>query len=563
MPPASPRRRCCAKGRPGRPSRSPTRLPSAAIPERLQRGQLDARVAPLLLTKALALWQLRDREGLGRLSADCWLLWNRKVAVLTPTLTTNAMVLLLDHREAEAERDLAAASEQLSKASPPADGDDPLAVLAGLRLQVLASRGAPAADSLAVLDQWQKAPGRERHLEPLLARARFHLQSGDANAALTTLAAARQRAPRDESVLHLLAEAGAAAGAAAFQDGEGLLHQCLRRQILQPDVADPTGYLLCAEAALREADKEATPPQLRAGLAAIAQRCAQKAVERSAWARWPRLLLARAALATGQPATAVAELDALSVSAPDDAEVQQLRVRARSEAGVDVTPALAAGMRSGSFSVDVQKALLRQALPHADRQSLRALVAAVTPTPDDVELLALLATAEATIGDGQAAAATLERGRPLLPAAPSEALQEDWCAAAAAILASRLMAADRCRHARTRAAAVAARCHPCRRQGRRGLAARRARFRPARQHPGGLAAGQRRARAARRRGAARRRRPVRRQAGAAAGAAGPGPAPADGGAVVRRRRQRRRAAGAAVAAAGTARQGRGRDGPAG
>lgn len=424
-------------------------LPSASIPGRLQRGELTDKLAPLLLTKALALWQLQDRKGLGRLSSDCWQLWQNKVLLQTATQTANGLVLLYDGKIAEAERDLGSACEQLARSSAATADDDPLAVLAALRLDIQRRLGAEARDGLAVLDQWQQA--RPDSIEPLLARARFHLQTGAANAALTTLAEARQRDPRDETVLRLLAEANAEAGADNGQGGDELLQQCLRLSTLLPDVAEPTGYLLCAEAALRQADRDAAPPALRQTAAMVARRCADKAIDRFPWSRWPRLLLARAELRLGRSATAVEILDALAAARPDDAAVQQLRLHARSVAGVDATPALAAAMQRGEFAPGVQKALLREALPNADRQSLRQLIAAVDANTQDPELLALLATAQAGIGDGDAAAATLQRGRKLLPdqpdpqlpgtQLPDTRLQEEWCAAAAAVLATRLQTA--------------------------------------------------------------------------------------------------------------------------
>ena len=417
-------------------------LPPGALPSRLEDALLGNGVAPLLLTKALALWRLGDRKGLGRLQSECWQLWNEKLDVLAAAQCCNAFVALLDHKDDVARKELAYVCSSLCKQPPPAEDDDPLQLLTELRLGVLARLGAPAAESLAAIDQWQQAPGRSRDLAPRVARARLHLAAGRANAAVTAVSEAMQLAPRDETLLNLQAEASAAAGAATGQDGPGLLQQCLRRRLSLPTVTEPVGYLLCAEAALHAATAPGATPALQKGAAAVAMSCAQKAVELFPLARRPRLLLARTALQLERPDLATAELDQLAARSDVDAEVQRLRVEARAAAGLDTLAVLGEAMRHGADGPVVRTELLRAALFAADPANLERLCRGSGEAATNPRLLVALAAAEARLGHGAAAARALAQARSSWPTDAEPTLAREWSAAAAAVLAAELPASD-------------------------------------------------------------------------------------------------------------------------
>ncbi len=368
-------------------------LPREDAIARVERGELDARVTDVLVAEAQALAQLRDGAGLLTLALKAADLQKAGLQVGAGVHWAGVHRALLTNNATEAEAHLVALGQIHGRLPPPLRGPDPLASVVALRLPLLAARAAPDSEVLALLDTWARAPGRTDSLEPLLARARYQIARGQGSAALGTVGEALRRAPQDEAVLALLAQAAAACYQPSGQDGPGLLDQCRRRKVTVPDVPHPVCYLLAAEAALR------------AGIPPIARDCARRGIDKFSWSRWPRQLEARALLLLGEPAAAASTLEQTLALFPDDGTSLELLLQARERTGQSFGPLLFDVARTCDPDPYLAEALLRAALLGDDADAALALARGANRLPEPTPSLRILqAWAFALGGDGAAAA---------------------------------------------------------------------------------------------------------------------------------------------------------------
>ncbi|MBL8737189.1 MAG: hypothetical protein JNL12_12225 [Planctomycetes bacterium] len=219
-----------------------------------------------------------------------------------------------------------------------------------LTLRTAAKGDFPA--GYAILEDWSRA--RPDALAPQLARAR-HLAADDRLVpALSVLDQARVLAADDSDWIDLRVTIARQ----RFQEGDGsgaaLLAQCQRRSTLVPEVADPVGYLLCAEAAT----------ELQVWPVAIASsRQAVDAMPRSAEARAVEI---RAHLGAGRMADAARLARRLLEQLPPTQAAVELVLATHRKANVSCTDLLHTMMASVPPNEALQAELLRTALAAAD-----------------------------------------------------------------------------------------------------------------------------------------------------------------------------------------------------
>lgn len=399
-------------------------LPSKSIPERLKQGQIeaDAGLGDLLLARCVAAWRLGDRQALDRLATDIRTL---STAEIKFPLVSSLMYGVLAAKRGEwknADGSLRGTNYLLQRTAVAVEQQDLMPELVALRVKCLRELGNMDNEILAVLADWAKV--RPSDPRPLLAHAQFQLDRGQPAAALVALEEAARFAPNDPEVFTMRLRASTLVTSDSSQDGEGLYLQCLRRRALFPEVQNPLGYLLCAEAALRH------------GAAAIARECATYAIDKFPSAREPRLLKARAEMigtrpADRNPAEAARILLQLLDEYPHDEAISLLAVEAHRQANLPLGGLLARAMSNCAPSPTLTAELLRSAL--ADGRS-DAVSFVPTPLPTgNAELTILAAHALAKAGRGKEAEpllASLATGAADLPLAQrgelASALVANW-----------------------------------------------------------------------------------------------------------------------------------------
>lgn len=204
----------------------------------------------------------------------------------------------------------------------------------------------------AILEDWSKT--RPDSLAPQLARAR-HLAANDRLVpALSVIDQARVLAADDPDWIDLRV----AIARQRFQDGDGsgaaLLAQCQRRSTLVPEVVDPVGYLLCAEAA--------TALQIWP----VAITSARAAVDAMPMAATAREVEIRAHLGAGRTVDAARLARRLVEQLPPNPSAVALLLTTHRAAKLSCTDLFPKLMASSAPDEQLQAELLRLALGAAD-----------------------------------------------------------------------------------------------------------------------------------------------------------------------------------------------------
>ncbi|MBX3465209.1 MAG: hypothetical protein KF830_18735, partial [Planctomycetes bacterium] len=347
-------------------------LPSGLLQPRLDAGTLGDAAPDLLLARGLAAWRLGDAQALRRTVADLAVLWRAGVRQPLAQHTIAGLAHAVNYRangnELEArngENNLRLVATLLLRQGPREDWPNLLDIVMPVRLEMLAAQADGEAERLAVFQEWLKA--RPEALAPRLSFARHLLAQRKLPAAAAVLEEAALRHGADEALFDLRVELARAEGERDGQDGAALLAQCVRRQTATPNVAQPIGYLLCAEAALA------------AKVFGVARESAMLGARAFPQQRRPRLLAIEAALGARQATLAAEQVQGLLPLFPVDAATAQLALRAYREAGLPATSLLATVWPACPPGPDVRTELLRAAL--ADDPA--AALAFALPVPAD------------------------------------------------------------------------------------------------------------------------------------------------------------------------------------
>lgn len=387
----------------------------------LTSGQLD-----LMTARAYAAFVAGDRVAGERQWRDAGQLW--PVYKVAPVLLPVAAGLFEAKTEAwkYAENSLKFAAALLAQQPVAIDRLDMLPTIAGLHLQALAHRNAPEADRQAVLRDWQRArPGTK---QPLLAAAELQRTIGRPRAAAVALQAALALDPKDDQAFAAYVAAMRDHARTTGPDGAALLQQCFARRANLPEVADPTGFLFCAEAALA-VGKEAL---------ALARNCATAAIDAFPQARMPHELALRVFLASELPDEAVKAADRLLAGWQPDGPGVVLALRAYAAAKKAPTPTLARAMTAAP-SPELQAALIEQALADAPATAATYAAPVTRAATANPQLLLLASRAYAAAN----APATAQRLLDAALAAPGNATPPaEVCRAVAAWLVAAAAASD-------------------------------------------------------------------------------------------------------------------------
>jgi len=386
-------------------------LPPARLPARIAEDRLGDATPDLMLTRLIAAWRRDDVPALLTTLNDAQVL--QRAGIKVPILQFGTAGLL--HYRAQA----AATSEQDTRNSeanlryvatlllrePLRDGwPDLLGLIMPLYIDLIQKLGNPEADVLNAFDAWQQA--RPDALAPRLAFARYLLAHQKFPAAASVLAEATSTHPTDAELFDLRLQLARADRSQADQDGAALLAQCLRRRSSTPEVAQPLGYMLCAEAALQ------------ARVWVVARDSARLAADAFPQLRAPRLLVIEGMLGGGEVAAAAQQARRLLELFPVDEAVAGLALRAYRAAGLPTAELLALALPVSAPNDELRTELLRAALADAPTTAatFAAPVATAGTAPPTLRLLAARALA---IGgrpaDGQALLASVIAESDALP----------------------------------------------------------------------------------------------------------------------------------------------------
>lgn len=362
---------------------------------KLEQNQLDRSLRRLMLRAGQALHALKDDARLAKLAAIESQLFEAGLPLDPEGQLVHAFHRDLqgDYRAVEQFTSTFTGNPRI-RALP--SGDEDLYVQATrLRLRALERIGAAPPAMLEVYADWiAQRPGSP---EPFLERARFFTKLGKGEEALVDATTGLDLAGHDEEALRVYAAAADLAFAASGRDSESLLAQCRSLGVPRPqDVADDVLYLTTAQLAL-----ERNEPR-------IALETARRGSQLFVWARWPRYVMARAAMRLGAYDQAVAAMQTLRDYHPEDLEGLRLLREARRRAGLSNDHLLFDVALSGEPDSDLARTLLRGALRRNEIDAaLRLSVLAPTHFGRDPEVMLLVARTTWLAGRFDAARAVL------------------------------------------------------------------------------------------------------------------------------------------------------------
>lgn len=379
-------------------------LPLSSWQDRLRRDALHPSLGPLLAHQARALHTLGETTSLEKLVVNGYQLANQGVQ-LSPQL--QLMHSFLNERTKPPEKDALPIIEAYcySREVEKDHDDEHDAFIEGLRLWLrmhLAYGSSP--DKLApVLRIW--SDNRPNDPEPYRFRARLHLERGEGQLALAHAQNAFLRDGRNEDLLHLCCEAAAMFHDSQQHGPQAMLQQCIVRNTELPtDMPDELLYLPLAELALQRKQPK------------IALMCARRALGLYAWAEWPRLLRADAAIACGEPAEAARTMEALLETKPyHPGALHRLR-KAREAMGMSGTEQLFGAMFDPALDLDFAARLTRGALDRNEPVLLPGLVRCLNESfPLEASSMLLVAEAMERAGRDDQAKLLLTRVPELFP----------------------------------------------------------------------------------------------------------------------------------------------------
>jgi predicted Zn-dependent protease len=394
-------------------------LPAGSVTKTSDPKRFPQDIGDLLLARFAAARTLGEPKALDQLASDVRALEQIGVPTGPVNAAVHGTLQGLRKQAAQAEPNLRWALYQLLRGPVPLGQLDLVPSLAELRVQVLAESGGSEADQLGVFAEWQR--GRPGETQPLRALAAFQVQRGRGGAALAALDEAAALVSEDEATFLLRVQAADLVLREAGQDGPGLLAQCLQRQTVTPEVADPLGFVLCAQTAVAQ------------GVAPVALEAARRAAERFPERALPRRLEARALLVAGRPADAVTRLRSLLAADPNDAATAAVLLQALRAAGQATAPALPQLLTVLPPGPVVTVELLRAALTDEAAHAVALVPQPLPPLDAAPELHLLAAHATALAGDTARAHQLLAGLAQRLPSLPG-ALRTDYAAALAAAL---------------------------------------------------------------------------------------------------------------------------------
>ena len=206
-------------------------MPVDQIETRWLEGQLSDTAEQLALARALAAWQLGDKDELndaGRLITELRKTDYRASLALHLSMATRRM----RNKKSDPltiEKSLSIIIKAAIKTPPPLNRPDFAAEFAPLWIDSLINRSAGEAETLAALELWRE--GRPTAIEPQLRTAKYLLSLGRTTAALATIADAAVIDHDHSELFPLHLTIARRHNENSRQDGENLLKQCLQARL--------------------------------------------------------------------------------------------------------------------------------------------------------------------------------------------------------------------------------------------------------------------------------------------------------------------------------------------
>lgn len=372
-------------------------LPPQQLAARIDEGRLGDAAPDLLLARMVAGWRLGDMSVLLATLTDVQQL--RRSGVTMPLVQFATAGLLHYHAQSQrrsdddvrnSEANLRITARQLLDEPAAADRADLLALVMPIYIELIQKLDKPESDVLNAYGAWQKA--RPDALAPRVAFVHHLLGQGQVAAAQSVLAEAIAVAPTDEHLFALRLQVARTDTGQAGQDGPALLAQCLKRQSPTPEVAQPIGYVLCAETALQQR------------IWGVARESARLAADAFPQLATPRLLEIEAMLGGGEVTAAAQRARRMLDLFPGDAALARVALRSHRAAGLPSTDLLARALPLCAPDEELRAELLRTALAldPAGAAAFAAPVGLQQDTGADLRLLAARALCRAgRVADGR------------------------------------------------------------------------------------------------------------------------------------------------------------------
>jgi len=359
-------------------------LPSPTLEARAKKKQLVDHVPDLLTARLTAAWRLRDLASIRRFFDDFAAMQRGGFDPQIPTRWQFGLLHAAQQEWKAAEPNLRLLTDLLVREPVPERAPDLLATVVPVRLEVLRHLDASEDNQLTLLNTWVRA--RPEQLEPRLALARYLLERNRIPAAQELLAETAPLFPFDQNVFLLKMATHAVRDEQAGNGGDALYAQCLKRRVAVPEVTDPMGYMLCAQAAALQRSFD------------IARECARIAVDAFPSALLPRIYEINACLETGRAQNAV-ELSRRMVAAmPIDDAAAWIVVAAHRRAMQPTEGALFDALRLCPPSPGLRTEALRSAVERTPATAVTFAIPVLDDANADAELRLLAARAFALAG---------------------------------------------------------------------------------------------------------------------------------------------------------------------
>ncbi len=292
-------------------------LPPGVAVARARERKLPRAYAQLILVEARALHALGERDAMRARVDESWQVHLATGFDLGPEANLcSALTADLEGNHDEVWNQVGHFLNYL-EVREASGATDLLPLACKLRLRSSHLRTNATERTRAAFEPWLQFRGSSA--EPFLWRACWHLERGDGSAALNDAMSARAIASQDEHVLLVHVAAADRKFASEGRDAAALLSHCVGMGTTLPkiEVPDPVLWIALARHALAK------------GVPDVAQASARRAAQAFPWARTPRLLQARAALALDDAPQAITALENARGYHPDDPETLQLLRQAR------------------------------------------------------------------------------------------------------------------------------------------------------------------------------------------------------------------------------------------
>lgn len=366
-------------------------LPADSWKSRVLENKLSAEVRRLFLAKARALYALFDKEGSEALAELVDEVQASGYLNLLPELhLIRAFALVGSHRAGQAMPELHLYRTSIREL--PMTDELRERGLAAAVLSLELGRRLSVQSNFSLWQTRLQVQYADDAVEPLLALAERQLENDEATAALGTANDLESLIGHDDRILRVRARARDRTESDVSRSASTLLDEFVRNDRVPARISHSVLWPLVAELALERENYEIALEAARNGSTALN------------WARWPRLLEARAAMKLGKPLEAKQAIERLLSFHPNDPEGLAVLAETMRALGESTDTLIYDSLRAGNNGPIVAQGLLAAAWARGDRELAESLASTmVWRCKDDAS--AQLAIAEYFLATSQVARA--------------------------------------------------------------------------------------------------------------------------------------------------------------